>query len=58
MRKIEQIAIGAADFERLERLVRDRNTPQTVSLESPDRAAGDRWTDGEGDCGDGWQEAH
>ena len=30
MRKIEQIAIGAADCERLERLVRDRNTPQKV----------------------------
>jgi len=30
MRKIEQIAIGAADRERLERLVRDRNTPQKV----------------------------
>ena len=30
MRKIEQIAIGAVDRERLERLVRDRNTPQKV----------------------------
>src|SRR5271168_2703262 len=30
MRRIEQIAIGAADHERLERLVRDRNTPQKV----------------------------
>ena len=30
MRKIEQIAIGTADRERLERLVRDRNTPQKV----------------------------
>lgn len=30
MRKIERIAIGAADRERLERLVRDRNTPQKV----------------------------
>jgi len=30
MRKIEQIAIGAADRERLERLVRERNTPQKV----------------------------
>ena len=30
MRKIEQIWIGAADRERLERLVRDRNTPQKV----------------------------
>jgi hypothetical protein len=29
-RKIEQISIGAADRERLERLVRDRNTPQKV----------------------------
>src|SRR5437016_8565943 len=28
MRKIEQIAISSADRERLERLVRDRNTPQ------------------------------
>src|SRR3979490_2869268 len=28
MRKIEQIWISAADRERLERLVRDRNTPQ------------------------------
>jgi transposase len=30
MRKIEQISIGATDRERLERLVRDRNTPQKV----------------------------
>ena len=30
MRKIEQIAISTADLERLERLVRDRNTPQKV----------------------------
>src|SRR3979490_2769787 len=30
MRKIEQIWISAADRERLERLVRDRNTPQKV----------------------------
>src|ERR1700756_3313684 len=30
MRKIEQISISAADSERLERLVRDRNTPQKV----------------------------
>ena len=30
MRKIEQILISAADRERLERLVRDRNTPQKV----------------------------
>jgi transposase len=30
MRKIEQIAISTADRERLERLVRDRNTPQKV----------------------------
>jgi len=30
MRKIEQISISAADRERLERLVRDRNTPQKV----------------------------
>jgi transposase len=30
MRKIEQIRISAADRERLERLVRDRNTPQKV----------------------------
>jgi transposase len=30
MRKIEQIEISAADRERLERLVRDRNTPQKV----------------------------
>jgi transposase len=30
MRKSEQIAIGAADRERLERLVRDRNPPQKV----------------------------
>src|SRR6266403_2259355 len=30
MRKIEQIWINAADRERLERLVRDRNTPQKV----------------------------
>src|SRR5258708_33259682 len=28
MRKIERISITAADRERLERLVRDRNTPQ------------------------------
>src|SRR5260370_5106337 len=30
MRKIEQIWISVADRERLERLVRDRNTPQKV----------------------------
>src|SRR3979411_1942668 len=30
MRKIEQIWISAADRQRLERLVRDRNTPQKV----------------------------
>ncbi len=30
MRKIEGIPIGAADREWLERLVRDRNTPQKV----------------------------
>jgi transposase len=30
MRKIERISIGAADRERLGRLVRDRNTPQKV----------------------------
>jgi transposase len=30
MRKIEQISISAADRERLEKLVRDRNTPQKV----------------------------
>jgi hypothetical protein len=30
MRKIERISIGAADRERLERLVRVRNTPQKV----------------------------
>src|ERR1700751_3211327 len=30
MRKIEQISISAADRERLERLVRDRSTPQKV----------------------------
>ena len=30
MRKIERISIGAADRERLERLVRDLNTPQKV----------------------------
>ena len=30
MRKIEQILISAADRERLERLVRDRNTPQKI----------------------------
>jgi transposase len=30
MRKIERISISAADRERLERLVRDRNTPQKV----------------------------
>jgi transposase len=30
MRKIERISIGAADRERLERFVRDRNTPQKV----------------------------
>src|SRR4030088_1075030 len=30
MRKIEQIWISAADRERLERLVLDRNTPQKV----------------------------
>src|SRR5207342_3375014 len=30
MRKIERILISAADRERLQRLVRDRNTPQKV----------------------------
>lgn len=30
MRKIERISISAADRERMERLVRDRNTPQKV----------------------------
>src|SRR5712692_7653509 len=30
MRKIEQISIGAADRERLEQLIRDRNTPQKI----------------------------
>ena len=30
MKKIERISISAADRERLERLVRDRNTPQKV----------------------------
>jgi hypothetical protein len=30
MRKIERISISVADRERLERLVRDRNTPQKV----------------------------
>ena len=30
MRKIERISIGSADRERLEQLVRDRNTPQKV----------------------------
>jgi len=30
MRKIKQILISAADRDRLERLVRDRNTPQKV----------------------------
>src|SRR5262249_26284262 len=30
MRKVEQISISVADRERLERLVRDRNTPQKV----------------------------
>ncbi len=30
MRKIEQIVVGATDRERLDRLVRDRNTPHKV----------------------------
>ena len=30
MRKIERISISDADRERLDRLVRDRNTPQKV----------------------------
>jgi hypothetical protein len=30
MRKIERLSISATDRERLERLVRDRNTPQKV----------------------------
>ena len=30
MRKIERISIGAVDRDRLERMVRDRNTPQKV----------------------------
>ena len=30
MRKIERILISAADWERLDRLIRDRNTPQKI----------------------------
>ncbi len=30
MRKIERISVGPADGERMERLVRDRNTPQKM----------------------------
>jgi len=30
MRKIERILIGAADCELLDRLIRDRNTPQKI----------------------------
>src|SRR6186713_1752195 len=30
MRKIERIAVAPADRERMERLIRDRNTPQKV----------------------------
>ncbi|HEY7689512.1 MAG TPA: helix-turn-helix domain-containing protein [Dongiaceae bacterium] len=30
MRKIERISVSLADRERMERLVRDRNTPQKV----------------------------
>jgi hypothetical protein len=50
MRKIEQIRISVADRERLERLVRDRNTPQKVVWRA-DRVAGEQWPDGGGDCG-------
>jgi hypothetical protein len=56
MRKIEQISIGAADRERLERLARDRNTSQKGGLEGADRAVGQRWLGGDGDFGSGWQE--
>ena len=35
MRKIEQISISVADRERLERLVRDRNTPQKLVWRAP-----------------------
>jgi hypothetical protein len=35
MRKIERISISAADRERLERFVRDRNTPQKVVWQAP-----------------------
>jgi hypothetical protein len=44
MRKIERISISAADRDRLERLVRDRNTPQKVVW---------RRADGGGDCAHG-----
>jgi hypothetical protein len=30
MRKVERVSIGVADRERLERPVRERNTPQKV----------------------------
>ena len=51
MRKIELISISAADHKRLERLVRDRNTPQARIV-----FAGQRRADGGGDCGGGGQE--
>jgi hypothetical protein len=51
MRKIEQISVSAADRERLEQLVRDRN--------SADRAVGGRQVDGGRDCGgNGQKRAH
>src|SRR5437879_5945363 len=53
MRKIERISTTAADRERLERLVRDRNTPQRVVWRARIVL---RWTDGGGDCCGGRQE--
>ena len=56
MRKIERISISAADRERLERLVRDRNTPQKVVWRARIvLLAGDGLT-AECDCGGGGQE--
>ena len=55
MRKIERILISAADRERLDRLIRDRNTPQKVVWRARIvRLAGDGF--GDRHCGGGGQE--
>jgi hypothetical protein len=51
MRKIEQIENSAADRERLERLVRDRNTPQKVVWRAQIMLLASDGLTAEGDCG-------